>query len=69
MKSFKKVAIIIFTLTFGLSIFSCKENKSTMLNQNKPLIFYNRQPSDPVTGKLDFSAVSWNNRTYYLGTD
>lgn len=69
MKSFKKVAIIIFTLTFGLCIFSCKENKSTMLNQNKPLIFYNRQPSDPVTGKLDFSAVSWNNRTYYLGTD
>ena len=69
MESFKKVAIIIFTLIYGLCIFSCKGNKSTMLNKNKPLIFYNRQPSDPVTGKLDYSAVSWNNRTYYLGTD
>ena len=69
MEILKKVTIIIFALILSLCLLSCKETKSTMLNQNKPVIFYNRLPSDPVTGKLDYSAVSWNNRTYYLGTD
>ena len=69
MKKIKKAAFIILMAVISLILFSCKENKSTMLNKNKPVIFYNRQPSDPITGKLDYSAVSWNNRTYYLGTD
>ena len=69
MRKIKKVAVIIFSAILSLNLFSCKENKSTMLNKNKPVIFYNRQPSDPITGKLDYSAVSWNSRTYYLGTD
>lgn len=69
MKKSNKVGIIFFLALMSVFQFSCKGNKSTMLNKNKPLIFYNRQPSDPVTGKLDYSAVSWNNRTYYLGTD
>jgi len=59
--------IIIFLITF--SLFSCNKKQSTMLNKNKPVIFYNRQPSDPVTGALDYSAVAWNKRTYYIGTD
>lgn len=40
---------------------------SVVLNKDKPVVFYNRQPSDPVTGQIDMEAVNWNNSTYYVG--
>lgn len=44
------------------------ENKaSIVMNKDKPVVFYNRQPSDPVTGKIDMDAMNWNASTYYVG--
>ena len=42
---------------------------STVSNAEKPLIFFNRQPSDPTTGVIDMEAMNWNDKTYYVGFD
>lgn len=42
---------------------------STTPNKEKPVIFYNRQPSNSTTGELDKTALSWNKYTYYVGFD
>lgn len=39
------------------------------LNKDKPLVFFNRQPSDPTTSAIDMSSMNWNNKTYYVGFD
>ena len=35
----------------------------------KPVIFYNRQPSNSTTGELDMETLSYNENTYYVGFD
>ena len=46
-----------------------KDAGSVVLNKDKPLVFFNRQPSDPVTGALDMTSMNWNDKTYYVGFD
>ncbi len=41
----------------------------SVLNKDKPLVFFNRQPSDPVSGAIDMTAMNWNSKTYYVGFD
>ena len=36
---------------------------------NKPLVWFNRQPSNSSTGELDMNALSFNEDTYYVGFD
>lgn len=36
---------------------------------DKPVIFYNRQPSNSSTGELDMTALNYNKNTYYVGFD
>ena len=38
-------------------------------NKDKPLVWYNRQPSNSSTGELDMTALSFNEDTYYVGFD
>ncbi len=38
-------------------------------NKDKPLVWFNRQPSNSSTGELDMSALSFNDSTYYVGFD
>ncbi len=38
-------------------------------NKDKPLVWYNRQPSDPVSGKIDMTAMNHNAGTLYVGFD
>ncbi len=38
-------------------------------NKDKPLVWYNRQPSNSSTGELDMAALSFNEDTYYVGFD
>ena len=38
-------------------------------NAEKPLVWFNRQPSNSTTGELDMSALSFNDNTYYVGFD
>lgn len=49
----------------------CNEKGSApkVLNKDKPLVFFNRQPSDPQTGAIDMASMNWNDNTYYVGFD
>lgn len=38
-------------------------------NADKPLVWWNRQPSNSSTGELDMDALTWNDQTYYVGFD
>ena len=38
-------------------------------NADKPVVFYNRQPSDPVSGEIDMETMNWNDSTFYVGFD
>ncbi len=38
-------------------------------NDQKPVIWYNRQPSNSTTGELDMEALNFNDKTYYVGFD
>lgn len=38
-------------------------------NKDKPLVWFNRQPSNSSTGELDMNALSFNENTYYVGFD
>ena len=42
---------------------------STVANADKPLVWFNRQPSNSSTGELDMTALSFNDNTYYVGFD
>ena len=51
------------------SIIGCGGNASKVLNKDKPLVFFNRQPSDPQSGSIDTASMDWNDKTYYVGFD
>lgn len=38
-------------------------------NAAKPLVWFNRQPSNSSTGELDMTALNFNKDTYYVGFD
>lgn len=38
-------------------------------NKDKPLVWFNRQPSNSSTGELDTAALNFNANTYYVGFD
>ena len=65
----KKFALIgLGALLLGATLTSCG-NDAKVKNADKPLVFYNRQPSDPNTGDIDMKSMNWNNSTYYVGFD
>ena len=45
------------------------ETTTTVANADKPLVWFNRQPSNSSTGELDMNALSFNEDTYYVGFD
>lgn len=51
----------------GLMVVSC--GGSVVANKDKPLIWFNRQPSDPTTSVIDTASMNWNDKTYYVGFD
>ena len=38
-------------------------------NKDKPLVWFNRQPSNSSTGEVDMDAMNFNKDTYYVGFD
>ena len=38
-------------------------------NAAKPVVFFNRQPSNSTTGELDMDTLNFNENTYYVGFD
>ena len=61
---------IVAVLVCSFLVFAgCGGKGNAVLNKDKPLVFFNRQPSDPTTGKIDMAAMNWNDKTYYVGFD
>ena len=60
------VALIAMTCVFANG---SAEAAGVTLNKDKPLVFFNRQPSDPTTGEIDMTSMNWNDKTYYVGFD
>ena len=48
---------------------STASESGTVANKDKPLIWFNRQPSNSTTGALDMDALTFNDNTYYVGFD
>lgn len=44
-------------------------SSADVANKDKPLVWFNRQPSNSSTGELDMAALSFNEDTYYVGFD
>lgn len=63
---FLTLALLATSLVFAQG---SAENANVVANKNKPLVFFNRQPSDPTTGALDMESMNWNESTYYVGFD
>ena len=42
---------------------------ATVANKDRPLVWFNRQPSNSTTGELDMAALTFNENTYYVGFD
>jgi methyl-galactoside transport system substrate-binding protein len=66
----KKVILAGVVIAAAISAVSCGgKNVAKVANKDKPLVFYNRQPSDPVSGEIDMESMNWNGSTYYVGFD
>lgn len=67
-----KKLFVLITVAFLVASFAFAQGASeagVVANKDKPLVFYNRQPSDPVSGELDMESMNWNSKTYYVGFD
>ncbi len=79
----KKVLALTLTAAMMLSMAACssggnasngtQDNGGTeaaeVANKDKPLVWFNRQPSNSSTGELDMTALNYNDSTYYVGFD
>ncbi|WP_343248456.1 substrate-binding domain-containing protein [Diplocloster hominis] len=45
------------------------DSGAEVANKDKPLVWFNRQPSNSSTGELDMAALTFNDNTYYVGFD
>lgn len=73
----KKTTLLVLVVIAVLSVIACSKKEGAasadaapvVANKDKPLVFFNRQPSDPTTGAIDMQAMNWNDKTYYIGFD
>lgn len=65
----KIIGMLLVVATVAGFAFANGAGDSGVANKDKPLVFYNRQPSDPSTGKIDMETMNFNDKTYYVGFD
>ena len=80
----KKIVALALTAAMALSLAACSnttdspsgsqaggsgDGGAAVTNAQKPLVWFNRQPSNSSTGELDMAALSFNENTYYVGFD
>lgn len=77
----RKIALITMAAVMALSATACgggsdsgksasnNSSGSEVANKDKPLVWFNRQPSNSSTGELDMTALNFNKDTYYVGFD
>ena len=78
MRLMKKATAVAMASCMALSLAACGggEAETTaaaasgeVANKDKPLVWFNRQPSNSSTGELDMTALNFNKDTYYVGFD
>jgi len=62
-------AILVLGMAGSALFIGCSKKAAAMQDKDKPLVFFNRQPSDPTTGAIDMASMNWNDKTYYVGFD
>ena len=74
----KRALAVIAAATLAMSMVGCgasgnggsgSGSSSSSKNSEKPLCWFNRQPSNSSTGELDKDALNYNKDTYYVGFD
>ena len=70
----KKVLALSLAAAMAFSLAACgnggtSEGGDTVANKDKPVVWYNRQPSNSTTGELNTEALNFNEDTYYVGFD
>ena len=68
----KKVLALSLAAAMAFSLAACGgggEGGDTVANKDKPVVWYNRQPSNSSTGELNTEALNFNEDTYYVGFD
>ena len=68
----KKVLALSLAAAMAFSLAACGgggESGDTVANKDKPVVWYNRQPSNSSTGELNTEALNFNEDTYYVGFD
>ena len=68
----KKVLALSLAAAMAFSLAACGgggESGDTVANKDKPIVWFNRQPSNATTGELDADALNFNEDTYYVGFD
>lgn len=63
-----KKLIPVFALAMLGMLAACGSG-SAVANKDKPLVFFNRQPSDPTTGAIDMTTMNHSDKTFYVGFD
>ena len=61
----KKLLSLLMAVVMLMSVASAL----AVANDQKPVIWFNRQPSNSTTGELDMDALTFNDKTYYVGFD
>ena len=73
--NFGKKLIIPILLAGMVTSSACAEKAGNSMtgalvqNEDKPVIWFNRQPSNSETGEIDLDAITFNKNTYYVGVD
>ena len=65
----KKKIVLMLAAALSLSALSAGVSAEEVANSDKPLVWFNRQPSNSSTGELDMDALTFNDNTYYVGFD
>ncbi|MBM6693197.1 substrate-binding domain-containing protein [Pseudoflavonifractor capillosus] len=69
----KKVLALSLAAAMAFSLAACggggEGGSDTVANKDKPVVWYNRQPSNSTTGELNTEALNFNEDTYYVGFD
>lgn len=71
----KKILALILATVMVLGLVACGSGDAgssasgDVANKDKPLVWFNRQPSNSSTGELDMDALNFNENTYYVGFD
>ena len=68
-KSVWAISALVVAATGFMGCSKKAASSSVVMSKDKPLVFFNRQPSDPTTGVIDMDTMNWNDKTYYVGFD